>query len=330
MKKLIEPYKKIIIALSFPYFYLLMVLTIPTGFEGIGPGGLTPVSESIQISEMMGPVIQTVYVLSYEPLTPLQSWLMIGHDDMAVYPRSEFSKTLTLRDQYLRGQVSKRISYTNALIAGYEEAMKLDETIEMDYRFSGLLVYYRPKHISQLDIGDRIVAIDGTWYDQVSADDFLLLSQNDQMTLTIERGGNTFEYDYVQNDDPYPLGFVIDHEITNAFPTYQLPGLDTFVGGPSGGAMQALYVTLSLVNVNTQERSIVGTGTINIDGTIGRIGGLEQKMITAEDAGVDIFFIPLSHQGDVQDLSRFSYEIVYVNSLTEVINAINEWGGDDA
>jgi Lon-like protease len=94
--------------------------------------------------------------------------------------------------------------------------------------------------------------------------------------------------------------------------------------------MQALYITLSLVNINSLQQSIVGTGTINIDGSIGRIGGLEQKMITAEDAGIDVFFIPLSHQGEVDNLSRFSFDIFYVNSLTGIISVINEWGENDA
>ena len=94
--------------------------------------------------------------------------------------------------------------------------------------------------------------------------------------------------------------------------------------------MQALYLYASLVNINTQNREIVGTGTISSTGIIGRIGGLEQKMITAENAGADVFFVPLQHAGEVEDLDRFTFDIVYVDSLADVLNEIGGWDDEAA
>jgi Lon-like protease len=330
LKKLIAPYKKILIMLSFPYIYMLFILTVPTQFEGIGPGGITPVSDAITIDGVEEIDISTIYVIAYEPLTPLQSWLMRMDHDMDVYPRSDFSKTLTLRDQLDRGQLSKEISFTNALIAAYDEAMKTEVDVTIDYAFNGLRLDYRPKSRSDLLIGDRIVAIDGTAYSETTPEAFLELAESDVMTLTIRRGDDTFDYDYDRGDDLYRLSFLADHTIVEAVPAYTLPGLDMLYGGPSGGAMQALYIYASLVNINTQNRRIVGTGTISSTGSIGRIGGLEQKMITAQSAGADVFFVPGQHAGEVDELERFTFDIVYVDSLLDVLNAIGGWDDEAA
>jgi PDZ domain-containing protein len=63
-------------------------------------------------------------------------------------------------------------------------------------------------------------------------------------------------------------------------------------GGPSGG----LIFTLGLVDLLTRDdllqgRNIAGTGTIDIDGTVGPIGGVTEKIIGAKRAGASIIFI---------------------------------------
>lgn len=63
-------------------------------------------------------------------------------------------------------------------------------------------------------------------------------------------------------------------------------------GGPSGG----LIFTLGLVDLLTQEdllqgRNIAGTGTIAVDGGVGPIGGVTEKIIGAKRAGASILFI---------------------------------------
>ncbi|BAB06649.1 PDZ domain-containing protein [Halalkalibacterium halodurans] len=37
---------------------------------------------------------------------------------------------------------------------------------------------------------------------------------------------------------------------------------------------------------------IAGTGTMEYDGTVGSVGAIRQKLLTAADSGVDVFFIP--------------------------------------
>ncbi len=65
------------------------------------------------------------------------------------------------------------------------------------------------------------------------------------------------------------------------------------VGGPSAG----LAFTLALIDELTEGdltggRNIAVTGTIGLDGSVGPIGGLEQKVSAVQQHGVEVFLVP--------------------------------------
>ena len=63
--------------------------------------------------------------------------------------------------------------------------------------------------------------------------------------------------------------------------------------GPSGGLMLALAIYNSLTKKDiTKGRVIVGTGTIDEDGTVGSIGGVEYKLKGAVKSKASIFLVP--------------------------------------
>ncbi|MFC6253476.1 SepM family pheromone-processing serine protease [Secundilactobacillus hailunensis] len=65
------------------------------------------------------------------------------------------------------------------------------------------------------------------------------------------------------------------------------------IGGPSGGLMFSLQIYGQLTNKNIRHgQNIAGTGTINPDGTVGEIGGIDKKIVAAHKAGATIFFAP--------------------------------------
>ena len=54
---------------------------------------------------------------------------------------------------------------------------------------------------------------------------------------------------------------------------------------------QAIYDTLT-PGALTGGAAIAGTGTIDEDGRVGPIGGIQQKIVAAADSGAEIFFVP--------------------------------------
>jgi PDZ domain-containing protein len=65
------------------------------------------------------------------------------------------------------------------------------------------------------------------------------------------------------------------------------------IGGPSAGLIFSLgvYDTLTPGSL-TGGTDIAGTGTITAQGRVGPIGGIQQKIVAAADAGAKIFFVP--------------------------------------
>ncbi|WP_018658125.1 YlbL family protein [Actinomadura flavalba] len=65
------------------------------------------------------------------------------------------------------------------------------------------------------------------------------------------------------------------------------------VGGPSAGLMFSLAIIDKLDRASlTGGKFIAGTGTITAEGVVGPIGGIQQKMRAAADAGATVFLTP--------------------------------------
>lgn len=65
------------------------------------------------------------------------------------------------------------------------------------------------------------------------------------------------------------------------------------VGGPSAGTMFALGIYDTLTpGALTGGQEIAGTGTIDVSGNVGPIGGIRQKLVGAERSGADWFLVP--------------------------------------
>jgi PDZ domain-containing protein len=65
------------------------------------------------------------------------------------------------------------------------------------------------------------------------------------------------------------------------------------IGGPSAGLMWALGLYDLLTEGDlTAGRTIAGTGQIGLDGAVYPIGGIEEKIAAAADAGASLFLVP--------------------------------------
>ncbi|MED1202185.1 SepM family pheromone-processing serine protease [Heyndrickxia acidicola] len=65
------------------------------------------------------------------------------------------------------------------------------------------------------------------------------------------------------------------------------------IGGPSAGLMFSLEIYNQLTKQDlTKGYQIAGTGEIAPDGEVGRIGGIDKKVVAADKEGAEIFFAP--------------------------------------
>ena len=98
------------------------------------------------------------------------------------------------------------------------------------------------------------------------------------------------------------------------------------VGGPSAGLMMALNVYNKLTEADiTNSAIIAGTGTIEIDGSVGPVGGVKQKVIAAKRAGATLILVPTSNYQDAKPYEDNETLIVAVNSFDNALQVISEY-----
>ena len=92
------------------------------------------------------------------------------------------------------------------------------------------------------------------------------------------------------------------------------------LGGPSAGMMFALGIIDKLTPMNlTGGRFIAGTGEITPSGQVQAIGGIQQKMVGARNAGATIFLAPASNCSDVRGAVPAGLRVVKVSTLNQAV-----------
>jgi PDZ domain-containing protein len=95
------------------------------------------------------------------------------------------------------------------------------------------------------------------------------------------------------------------------------------IGGPSAGLMFALGIIDKLTPDNlTGGKFIAGTGVISVNGAVGPIGGIQQKMAGARQAGATIFLTPAANCPDTAGAVPPGMRLIKVSTLAGAVRAL--------
>jgi Lon-like protease len=95
------------------------------------------------------------------------------------------------------------------------------------------------------------------------------------------------------------------------------------IGGPSAGLSFALGIVDKLTRWNlTGGKFIAGTGEISANGAISPIGGIQQKMAGARQAGATIFLAPAANCTDTAGAVPQGMRLIKVSTLGGAISAL--------
>jgi PDZ domain-containing protein len=180
----------------------------------------------------------------------------------------------------------------------------------------------------QLDPGDQVVRLDGTSITTGtqlasalgrkppgSTVTMSVLREGKPRTVRIKLGPS------IEGRSGGSLGIVIGRLCQ--FPFAIDLGLGNEIGGPSAGMMFALGILDKVGTTNlTQGRFIAGTGTIDADGTVGAIGGIQLKMIAARRAGASVFLAPAANCADARGAVPAGLRVVRVSTLHGAVTAL--------
>ncbi len=327
LKKNIILYKKELIFLIL--FAIIINIRFPYYIEA--PGGILSLNERIVVddSSKLNGSLNLVYVLEIDATIPTllisainSNWNVVKKED--VVPTNE-----TIDDVNKRGYIMLKESMNQAVIYAYQKA---NEKIVL--KESKLYITYVSEDAkTDLKVGDQIIEINGEKV--TSTNDVELIKEklnlDEEVDVTIK---------------------VDDSEIKKHFKLYELDGIKKIgilisplseyeterkvefkysdsESGSSGGFMNALYIYLSLINDDLiKGKKIVGTGTIDLDGNVGTIGGIEYKLKTAVKEKADLFFVPSGENcvdaGQLKKERDYDIRIICVNNFDDALSYLKE------
>lgn len=97
-------------------------------------------------------------------------------------------------------------------------------------------------------------------------------------------------------------------------------------GGPSGGMIFALGVIELLTPSDLlRGRHISGSGTITVEGKVGPIGGINEKIHAAYKAGATLFLVPLRNRDEITSVPE-GIKVVVVATLDDAVKALASKG----
>ena len=324
-------YLKIKFRIIFPIFFTTLFILI--GYFGkidkeiILPGGISKINNNIKFSTNLYPRLHTtsVGVIRKPNYYMLSILSLFRQNEVVELPQDE--KNINNTDDYKTGRIYYEYSYQAALINAYKFAAKVKSDIKLKYEFLGLRVLARYDNLD-FEIGDLITKINDT---KLELDNFTSFNFKEISSYNLYNETKKKSIKPISNKIYFRPYFRIDNKNSN--PSFDIK-LSNNVGGPSGGFMQTLYIYLTLLNDEkliaiTNKYKIAGTGTIKLNGEVGLIGGVVQKVHTVLNKKCDVFFLPrgnyyANEKKIKQIVKNKSIKLITIVDFTEGIAKLKE------
>ncbi len=101
------------------------------------------------------------------------------------------------------------------------------------------------------------------------------------------------------------------------------------VGGPSAGLAFTLAILDQLTPGDlTGDGRVAVTGTIELDGSVGQVGGVKQKTEAAVGAGAKVFIVPAAEFADATAAARGRLKVRQVTDLDDALAVLVASGGE--
>ncbi|MFO7689261.1 MAG: S16 family serine protease [Cryobacterium sp.] len=175
-----------------------------------------------------------------------------------------------------------------------------------------------------IEVGDRVVGVNGAAVTDITDLREALKANGTTRDAAIEvvRDGQSVTVDVTPIDLAGTPVVGINVSTEYEFPFEVEIQLDR-VGGPSAGLMFALGIIDKLTPGSIQNgEHVAGTGTINRAGTVGPIGGIQQKLSAADDAGADWFLAPMDNCNEVTGNIPDGLTVFAVATLDDALAAL--------
>lgn len=310
------------------YILILVIVGIianyPLPYYIEAPGGTIDITNRIDIDGgyVSKGSLNLLYVTEYRGnvMTYLMG-LVLPSFDIEKQEERQISNE-SAQDIYIRNRVMLENSIDNATILAYRHANK---TVNITGYNNIILANYND---NDLKIGDNIISIDDVKVSNLIDIKNELDKKEANQTITISVMRDNKEHSFkVKLDDEKKLGIIVqtdyeyelDPEINIKFKTSE--------SGSSGGLMLALSIYNAITSEDiTHGFKVAGTGTIDIEGNVGEIGGIKYKIMGAVRNKMDLVFVPTANYEEaikVKKEHNYDIDIIKVNTFEEALNCLN-------
>lgn len=182
----------------------------------------------------------------------------------------------------------------------------------------------------KLQVRDVIEKVDGTTVTSATqVGDLVKASQGKPVTFVVRRAGHERTVSVTPREVQGEPRVGITPGPGYVFPFQVAVDIPSDIGGPSAGLMfsLAIYDTLTPGSL-TDGQTVAGTGTIDDKGNVGAIGGIQQKVVAAREAGAKLFLVPSQNCGDVLGAHNGGMRLVEVSTMPDALKSIQAWVKD--
>lgn len=187
----------------------------------------------------------------------------------------------------------------------------------------------------KLESGDAIDMVNNT--PVANLDEFTAILKNtkpgDQLVVDYRRkGGDIGTETITLGDNPdRDYGYLGISVVDAPWAPFTIEFNLANIGGPSAGLMFSLAVVDKLTTGDLNGgKFIAGTGTIDLEGKVGPIGGITHKMEAAVDEGATAFLVPAENCAEALTAHDDDLTLIKVGTLTEAVDGLRTYsaGGE--
>ncbi|MEG0799366.1 MAG: S16 family serine protease [Bacilli bacterium] len=308
-----ENYKSLIVLLVF-----ILLISIPTGYEIYTPGGLLNMDKRIVIEneyKSKGSINLTFVGVKNGNLPSLLIASILPSWDIVKKNNSKIEQE-DYDDVIKRNKIMLKNGVSYSTLFAYKEAGK-----DVSITKNELTVLHVMKNSdNKLKVGDILLKANGKVLSNY--DDFreIIDLSNDSIEIEVKRDDKIINVNakiYTENKQK-----IVGVLLTNYLELKTNPPINfkynESESGSSGGLMNALVIYNKLTKDDiTKGKKIAGTGTLEIDGTVGEIDGIKYKLKGANKKKVDIFLVPTKNMEEaVKVKEKYNLNIKLVEAKT--------------
>lgn len=314
------------------YFFMALVFSFALvnfklPYYILAPGDISDVSTRIEIENhpIKPDAFNLTYLYEFRATVPTLIYSKLNKN-WDIYTKKEIEvpnekpKDSSYRDRLLLKEANQ-----NAIIVAYNNALK-------EYKITNekiIVSYIDEQAKTDLTIGDEIISINNKKVTDFN--DLLEIIQShkvgDVVYFQVENKNKTSNKTatMIQVDDKPIVGIVISLDRTlDTNPKLKLK-FDENESGPSGGLMMSLAIYDALTDYSiSSDLKIAGTGTIDEEGNVGPIGGIEYKIKGAVKNKVKTFLSPKGQNYEeaikIKNENNYDIKIVPIGTFEDAIN----------